>query len=70
MGGDTLNVLAVIDIAAGTGRNITEDIDKFSGFTKIDISDFNVVQLACQFSHFTVIGNDESSNIIKIIVMS
>ena len=54
-----------IDMAAGTAKYTTattEDIDTFSGFTKIDISDFNVVQLDATV---TVIGNDES-NIIKI----
>ena len=54
-----------IDMSSGTAKYTTattEDIDTFKGFTKIDISDFNVVQLDATV---TVIGNDES-NIIKI----
>ena len=54
-----------IDMTAGTAKYTTattEDIDTFKGFTKIDISDFNVVQLDATV---IVTGNDES-NIIKI----
>ena len=54
-----------IDMSLGTATystNTTEDIDTFSGFIKIDISDFNEVQKDVTV---TVKGNDKS-NIFKI----
>ena len=54
-----------IDMSSGTAKyttDTTEDIDTFSGFIKIDISDFSVQQLDVAV---TVTGNDES-NIIRI----
>ncbi len=54
-----------IDMSSGTAKYTTdtnEDIDTFSGFIKIDISDFSVQQSDVAV---TVTGNDES-NIIRI----
>ena len=54
-----------IDMSSGTAKyttDTTEDIDTFSGFIKIDISDFSVQQRDVAV---TVTGNDES-NIIRI----
>jgi len=54
-----------INMSSGTAKyttDTTEDIDTFSGFTKIDISDFSVQQRDVAV---TVTGNDES-NIIRI----
>ena len=57
-----------IDMSSGTAKyttDTTEDIDTFSGFIKIDISDFNVQQRDVAV---TVTGNDES-NIIRICLL-
>ena len=59
------NQVLVIDMSLGTATyttDTTEDIDTFSGFTKIDISQFNVVQLDVTV---TAKGN-ENSNIFRI----
>jgi hypothetical protein len=54
-----------IDMISGTAKyttDTTEDIDTFSGFTKIDISEFNEVQKDVT----VIVKGDNKSNIFKI----